>query len=167
MCMCVCVQCKAQVVSPTLFIAGFSAAANHGSHGVCKYGWCVECAGILGCVCVCVWGGGGGDICKKYTHNMLSVIALTQLHSYRPAAPLLQIVCAFSQSPETTFHCGTEFCLLINWPCISMHCTRPLCPLNEHTCHLNRPAAECRLSGQKCHASGCHSSRAVFLTYLI
>ena len=51
--MCVCVQCKAQVVSPPLFIAGFSAAANHGSHGVCKYGWCAR-------VCVCVFAGIGG-----------------------------------------------------------------------------------------------------------
>jgi len=45
------VQCKAQVVSPTLFIAAFSAAAPHGSRGVCKYGWCA---------CVCVFAGTGG-----------------------------------------------------------------------------------------------------------
>jgi len=84
-CMCVCVQCKAQVVSPTLFIAGFSAAANHGSHGVCKYGWCVECAGILGCVCVCVWGGGGGEMCTQYVVSYSPhSIALVQTCSTPP-----------------------------------------------------------------------------------
>jgi len=48
----VCVQCKAQVVSPTLFIAGFSAAAIMALMVFASTG------GVL--VCVCVFAGIGG-----------------------------------------------------------------------------------------------------------